>query len=174
MEIENPAFTGTMKWFYYPLMTPCCHSHDGMPSYQLRFGLRYSLQNNSCSDCGHLLRSEDYRFPSWCVTEWIISSVTPSEESTETGRSVRSPPWDAFIPDAPTWPVAMTPILLPLMKHPRGEEVFIDTSAFYAVLDAEDEVHAQARVGWLGLIRDGKPLVTSNYVCVETCVLVQA
>ena len=72
------------------------------------------------------------------------------------------------------WPAAMTPISSPLMKHPRGEEVFIDTSAFYAVLDADDEVHAQARVGWHGLIRDGKPLVTSNYVCVETCALVQA
>lgn len=68
----------------------------------------------------------------------------------------------------------MTPILSLLMKHPRGEEIFIDTSAFYAVLDADDEVHAQARVGWLGLIRDGRPLVTSNYVCVETCALVQA
>ncbi len=92
----------------------------------------------------------------------------------ETGRSVQSPPRDASIPDAPTWPVAMTPILPPLMKHPRGEEVFIDTSAFYAVLDADDEVHARARVGWMGLIRDGRPLVTSNYVCVETCALVQA
>ncbi|MCE2486713.1 MAG: PIN domain-containing protein [Desulfurellaceae bacterium] len=60
------------------------------------------------------------------------------------------------------------------MKHPRSEEVFIDTSAFYAVLDADDEVHAQARVGWTGLIRGGRLLVTSNYVCVETCALVQA
>ena len=72
------------------------------------------------------------------------------------------------------WPVAMTPILPPLMKHPRGEEVFIDTSAFYAVLDADDEVHARARAGWSGLISGGNPLVTSNYVCVETCALVQA
>ena len=68
----------------------------------------------------------------------------------------------------------MTPILPLRMKHPRSEEVFIDTSAFYAVLDADDEVHAQARVEWTGLIRDGGPLVTSNYVCVETCALVQA
>ena len=44
------------------------------------------------------------------------------------------------------------------MKHPRSEEVFIDTSAFYAVLDADDEVHAQARMGWTGLIR-GKELI---------------
>ena len=72
------------------------------------------------------------------------------------------------------WPVAMTPILPLRMKHPRSEEVFIDTSAFYAILDADDEVHAQARVGWTGLVRDGSPLVTSNYVCVETCALVQA
>ena len=91
----------------------------------------------------------------------------PSEGSTETGRNVRSPPRDVSILDAPTWPVAMTPILPLLMKHPRSEEVFIDTSAFYAALDADDTVHAQARVGWMGLIRDGKPLVTSNYVGVE-------
>ncbi len=43
------------------------------------------------------------------------------------------------------------------MKHPGSEEVFIDTSAFYAVLDADDEAHAQARAGWRGLIRAGNP-----------------
>ena len=53
----------------------------------------------------------------------------------------------------------MTPILPLLMKHPRSEEVFIDTSAFYAVLDADDEVHAQARVGWLGLVCSNKLLM---------------
>ncbi len=84
------------------------------------------------------------------------------------------PPRDASTLDAPMWPAAMTPILPRLMKHPRGEEVFIDTSAFYAVLDAADEGQARARAGWHGLILDGKPLVTSNYVCVETCALVQA
>lgn len=68
----------------------------------------------------------------------------------------------------------MTNISSPLMKHPGSEEVFIDTSAFYAVLDADDGAHAQARAGWRGLIRAGNPLVTSNYVCVETGALVQA
>lgn len=98
----------------------------------------------------------------------------PSGRSTEAERSGRLPSQDASILDAPMWPVAMTPILPLHMNHPRSEEVFIDTSAFYAVLDADDEAHAQARAGWTGLIRDGRPLVTSNYVCAETCALVQA
>ena len=98
----------------------------------------------------------------------------PSEGSAETERNARLPPRDASTLDAPMWPAAMTSILPTLMKHPRDEEVFIDTSAFYAVLDADDEVHARARAGWSGLISSGNPLVTSNYVCVETCALVQA
>ena len=60
------------------------------------------------------------------------------------------------------------------MKHPTRDEVFVDTSAFYAVLDADDEVHAQAGTAWRELIQAGVPLVTSNYVCVETTALVQA
>ena len=71
----------------------------------------------------------------------------------ETGRSVRSPPRDASIPDAPPWPVAMTPILPLLMKHPRSDEVFIDTSAFYAILDADDEGHAQWTVTSFAVMR---------------------
>ena len=52
----------------------------------------------------------------------------PSGGSTEAERSRRLPPQDASILDAPMWPVAMTPILPLRMKHPRSEEVFIDTS----------------------------------------------
>ena len=39
-------------------------------------------------------------------------------------------------------PVGMTPILPLLMKHPRSEEGFIDTSAFYIVLDSDDKAYA--------------------------------
>lgn len=60
------------------------------------------------------------------------------------------------------------------MKHPTSDEVFFDTSALYAVLDADDEVHAQAKAAWRELIQAGSPLVTSSYVCVETTALVQA
>ena len=60
------------------------------------------------------------------------------------------------------------------MEHPKNDEVFVDTSAFYAVLDADDEVHVRASAGWRALIEGGRPLVTSSYVCVETSALVQA
>ena len=71
-------------------------------------------------------------------------------------------------------PGAMTTISLLLMEHPRNDEVFVDTSALYAVLDADDEAHVRASVGWRGLLEGGRPLVTSSYVCVETSALVQA
>jgi len=60
------------------------------------------------------------------------------------------------------------------MKYQGSDEVFVDTSALYAVMDADDEVHSQARTAWRELIQTGVPLVTSNYVCVETTALVQA
>ncbi len=39
-------------------------------------------------------------------------------------------------------PVGTTPILSLPMKHPRSEEIFIDISAFYAVLDSDDKAYA--------------------------------
>ena len=60
------------------------------------------------------------------------------------------------------------------MTNPKNDEVFVDTSAFYAVLDADDEAHVQASTEWHGLIDGQRPLVTSSYVCVETSALVQA
>ena len=60
------------------------------------------------------------------------------------------------------------------MTDPKNDEVFVDTSAFYAVLDADDDVHAQASTAWHGLIDGRRPLVTSSYVCVEASALVQA
>ena len=50
---------------------------------------------------------------------------------------------------------------------------FVDTSAFYAVLDRDDENHAAAGAAWKKLLESGAILVTSNYVLVETCALVQ-
>jgi predicted nucleic acid-binding protein len=50
---------------------------------------------------------------------------------------------------------------------------FVDTSAFYAVLDADDHHHPQAKSAWETLIRGGEPLVTTNYVLVETFALLQ-
>lgn len=51
--------------------------------------------------------------------------------------------------------------------------VFIDTSAFYAVLDADDQYHHQARQTWLTLLEDDTRLYTSNYVLMETYALLQ-
>ncbi len=51
--------------------------------------------------------------------------------------------------------------------------VFVDTSALYAVLDRDDANHAAARTRWNGLLSGAADLVTTNYVLVETCALVQ-
>lgn len=50
---------------------------------------------------------------------------------------------------------------------------FVDTTALYAILDADDLNHPAARKTWTGLLRDDTGLVTTNYVLVETSALVQ-
>lgn len=52
--------------------------------------------------------------------------------------------------------------------------VFVDTSALYAVLDADDRRHAQAREAWADLLTGQTPLVCTNYVLVETFALTQS
>jgi uncharacterized protein len=47
-------------------------------------------------------------------------------------------------------------------------KVFIDTSAFFALLDRDDENHSRAKEVWIGLIDSGSLCATSNYVLVET------
>lgn len=51
--------------------------------------------------------------------------------------------------------------------------VLVDTSALYAVLDADDQNHGQARQAWADLITQGIELICTNYVLVETFALVQ-
>jgi predicted nucleic acid-binding protein len=51
--------------------------------------------------------------------------------------------------------------------------VFVDTSAFFAVLDADDENHDRARQVWEDLLTQEAVLICSNYVLVETLALVQ-
>lgn len=51
--------------------------------------------------------------------------------------------------------------------------VFVDTSALYAILDADDENHEKAGDLWKDLVAQGCPLVCSNYVLLETFALVQ-
>lgn len=52
--------------------------------------------------------------------------------------------------------------------------VFVDTPAPYAALDAGDDAYARALDGWSELINAKTPLITSNYVCVESAALLQA
>ena len=51
--------------------------------------------------------------------------------------------------------------------------IFVDTSALYAVLDADDENHPLADAEWRRLLPGSSPLVTTNYVLVETTALLQ-
>jgi len=54
--------------------------------------------------------------------------------------------------------------------------IFVDTSAFFAILDRDDQAHARARETWTELMSADAPplLLTSNYVLVESFALVQA
>src|SRR3990172_6539311 len=51
--------------------------------------------------------------------------------------------------------------------------VFVDTSAFYAVVDADDLNHARAKRTWIELLDQQGVLVCTNYVLVETFALLQ-
>jgi predicted nucleic acid-binding protein len=51
--------------------------------------------------------------------------------------------------------------------------VFVDTSALYAVLDADDQNHQPAKQTWMDLITQEADLVSANYVLLETFALVQ-
>jgi len=51
--------------------------------------------------------------------------------------------------------------------------VFVDTSALFALLDAEDAGHDLAFPAWSGGIDECAGFVTTNYVLVETISLVQ-
>lgn len=50
---------------------------------------------------------------------------------------------------------------------------FVDTSALYALLDADDPAHTAARQAFVRLLEDGDALVTHNYVVLEAVALAQ-
>lgn len=52
-------------------------------------------------------------------------------------------------------------------------KAFIDTSAFLAILDADDRNHHKAKSKWIELISSEAILFCSNYVLVEAFALVQ-
>lgn len=52
--------------------------------------------------------------------------------------------------------------------------IFVDTSAFYALLDRDDDNHAKARDAWAEILDAGTVAATSSYVLVETVALLQS
>jgi len=55
----------------------------------------------------------------------------------------------------------------------NNSKIYVDTSAFYALLDRSDRYHKQASVIWPALLDDNVTLITSNYVVSETVGLLQ-
>jgi len=51
--------------------------------------------------------------------------------------------------------------------------IFADTSFFVALLDDGDDMHADAVVRWRRVAEERLPVVTSNYVVVESCAVLQ-
>jgi uncharacterized protein len=51
--------------------------------------------------------------------------------------------------------------------------IFIDTSAFFAVIDRDDEHHVPAARTWRKLIDQSETMYTNNYVLLETISLLQ-
>jgi predicted nucleic acid-binding protein len=51
--------------------------------------------------------------------------------------------------------------------------IFIDTSALYAMMDADDANHHEARLLWTRSLEKDQQFVTSNYVLVESITLIQ-
>ncbi len=52
-------------------------------------------------------------------------------------------------------------------------KVFLDTSAFYALLDRVDDNHKKAKRIWSEVLASENVLVTSNYILVESFALIQ-
>lgn len=51
--------------------------------------------------------------------------------------------------------------------------IFVDTSAFYTLLDADDANHARAKTAWAQCLDPSARLSSSNYVLLETMALIQ-
>lgn len=51
--------------------------------------------------------------------------------------------------------------------------IYIDTSAFYAIIDQDDSNHESAKRTWVSLIMQKESLTCNNYVLVETIALLQ-
>jgi predicted nucleic acid-binding protein len=56
----------------------------------------------------------------------------------------------------------------------ESERVFVDTSAFYALMDRSDNNYEHAAGSWTYLLEKDLYLTTSNYIIVETLALLQS
>ena len=54
-----------------------------------------------------------------------------------------------------------------------NDPLFVDTSAFYALMDRSDAHHKEAAHLWASLLEQTVRLQTSNYVVLETLALIQ-
>jgi len=54
------------------------------------------------------------------------------------------------------------------------ENVFIDTSAFYALMDRSDSYHEKAKKLWAFLLDKNSSFKTTNYINIETLALIQS
>jgi len=54
-----------------------------------------------------------------------------------------------------------------------NNKIYVDTSAFYALIDRSDHYHHEASVLWPELLTEKVSLITSNYVVWETLGLLQ-
>jgi uncharacterized protein len=52
--------------------------------------------------------------------------------------------------------------------------LFVDTSAFYALLDADDANHGKSASAWRKMMASDQSVATTNYVLVETFALIQS
>jgi len=53
------------------------------------------------------------------------------------------------------------------------ENIFIDTSAFYALMDRSDSYHQKAKKLWTFLLDEEITFKTTNYIIIETLALLQ-
>jgi predicted nucleic acid-binding protein len=51
--------------------------------------------------------------------------------------------------------------------------IFVDTSAFLALLDKQDKFHTNAKLRWQIALENQETLISNNYVILETISLVQ-